>query len=253
MPDLLDFAVREHCFDSLPASDWRVYRQVLDAFRRLGISWAIGGGVAYGCYASRSRYTKDLDVYLRPRDKGQAISTIHALGFIDYYDQVPYQRHWIYRGIRDGLILDLIWRMANDRADVTDSWLHRGPEVNVYGSRVRLVPPEEMIWLKLYVLQRERADWPDIWNMLAHMGARLDWDHLISRVGDDLPLLASVVQVFAWMAPSLALEWPPTIWESLGIPVPREESKIQRAALLDTREWFHVNKAGQQPPDVKQG
>ena len=61
------------------------------------------------------------------------------------------------------------------------------------GTPVRLVPAEEIVWAKLYVLQRDRADWPDIFNLLARCGPRLDWDHLVRRMGGDLPLLAAAL------------------------------------------------------------
>jgi hypothetical protein len=105
-----------------------------------------------------------------------------------------------------------------------------------------------MLWAKLYVLQRERSDWPDVWNVLARSGPRLDWDHLVRRAGADLPLLAAAVQVFGWLAPEHAAALPSGVWARLGLSrPPREGDESCRAALLDSRAWFSGAEEGSAP------
>jgi hypothetical protein len=239
MSDAVPQAVRANCSDTMPAEDWPPYHEAIQAVQDAGVPFAVGGGLAFGCYAHRPRYTKDLDLFLRPADRERAVAAIRQVGFEDYHDREPYQRHWIYRGYRDGLILDLIWQMANERATVDDEWLARGPVIAIHGTPVRLVPVEEMVWAKLYVVQRERTDWPDVWNLLARSGPRLDWDHLVRRAGADLPLLAAALQVFAWLAPGPAGALPPDVWQRLGVAPPADDlERPRRAALLDGRDWF---------------
>ncbi len=118
------------------------------------------------------------------------IQVLTDQGFEDYHDRVAYDRAWIYRGYRDGTLVDIIWAMANQRADVDQPWLTRGPLIDVRGQPCRIIPPEEMIWAKLYVLQRDRCDLPDVLNLVYATGPSLDWDFLIQRLGDDSPLLS---------------------------------------------------------------
>jgi hypothetical protein len=239
MSDAVPPIVRDRCFDMMPADDWPPYHEAIQAVQDAGVPFAVGGGLAFGCYAHRARYTKDLDLFLRPADRERAVAAVRQVGFEDYHDREPYQRHWIYRGVRDGLLLDLIWQMANERAAVDDEWLARGPVVAIHGTPVRLVPVEEMVWAKLYVLQRERSDWPDVLNVLARSGPRLDWDHLVRRAGTDLPLLAAAVQVFGWLVPERASALPAAVWDRLGISPPsRDGDAERRATLLDSRDWF---------------
>ena len=73
---------------------------------------------------------------------------------------------------------------------------------------IRFVPPEETLWSKLYVLQRDRCDWPDILNILYSVGPDLDWDRLLARVDEDAPLLAALVEVFRWVCPDRCRELP---------------------------------------------
>jgi hypothetical protein len=231
--------IRADCFDTVPVEDWPAYHAAIQAVQEAGVPFAVGGGVAFSCYAHRSRYTKDLDLFLRPADRERAVEAVQQVGFEDYHEREPYQRHWIYRGHRDGLILDLIWQMANERASVDDAWLARGPVLAIHGTPVRLVAAEEMLWAKLYVLQRERTDWPDVWNILAHSGPVLDWEHLLQRVGADLPVLAAAVQVFGWLSPERARTLPESVWPRLGLVQPLDDPNERgRAALLDCRDWF---------------
>jgi hypothetical protein len=243
MPDALPPdrpSQRPNCFDAIPAEDWSVYLAAIRAVEDAGVPFAVGGGMAYGCYVHRPRYTKDLDLFLRPADRERAIEAVHRAGFEDYYERQPYERHWIFRGHRDGLILDLIWEMANARAEVDDAWLARGPVLAIHDTPVRLVPVEEMLWGKLYVVQRERSDWPDVWNMLACSGATLDWEHLVQRAGEDLPLLAAAVQMYGWISPAAARALPESIWSRLGLPLPGDSDAV-RAKLLDSRDWFSAS------------
>lgn len=145
MTSAVPLAVLATCAESVPAHDWPAYHEAAQAVQNAGVPFAVGGGVAYGCYAHRGRYTKDLDLFVRPADRERAVDAAQRVGFEDYYDRQPFERHWIYRGTRDGLILDLIWQMANGRAEVDDGWLARGPVTAIHGTPVRLVPVEEML------------------------------------------------------------------------------------------------------------
>ena len=131
--------------------------------------------------------------------------------------------------------------MANQRAIVDDEWLSRGPEVMIRGEKLRALPVEELVWTKLYVLQKERCDWGDVFNLLNAESPSMDWDHLLNRMGDDQALLAGALAVFGWLAPDRADEIPPSVYSRLGIRG-REGQKSTdssgRVHLLDSRPWF---------------
>jgi hypothetical protein len=138
-------------------------------------------------------------------------------------------------------VVDAIWAMANLRTLVDEDWLTLGPEVEIRGERVRPIPAEELIWSKLYVLQRDRSDWPDVFNLIDALAPRLDWDRLIARMGPDLPLLAAALSVFAWLAPARAARIPQEVWGAVGTrppePAPERQVSRARADLLDSRPW----------------
>ena len=109
-----------------------------------------------------------------PRDRARMIKVVKAAGCRDLFDQVPYDRGWIYRSTHENVIVDLIWAMANQRTMVDETWVTRGTIVQMRDMQVRLLPIEELIWAKLYVIQRERCDWPDLLNVLRALDTEAD-------------------------------------------------------------------------------
>ena len=233
--------------DLVPDEQWAVYDRVMHAANRRGIPYALGGALAMGAYTGRWRNTKDVDLYILPSDRDRMVEVFTDCGLADYHDKLPYDRRWIYRGYDEPTcsIVDAIWAMANMRTNVDEQWLSRGKQYRCGDLVFRVLPPEELIWSKLYVMQRERCDWPDVLNILYATADRLDWRHLLSRVDEDAPLLKGVLAIFSWMCPSCAEAIPDTVRFQLDI-VP-DESDIERdvdprrVGLLDTRPWFGPN------------
>jgi hypothetical protein len=223
------------------SEQWSVYRGVMTEASHRGIPFAVGGGLAATTYAGLWRNTKDIDLYILPSDRERMVQLIFDLGLQDYYDKIAYDRKWIFRSYRADTIVDLMWGMANQRAWVDEDWL-RGPEVNADGVRFRLLPPEQALWTKLYVLQRDRCDWPDAFNLLSGVGSELDWKLLFHLLGTDAPLLAALLCAYVWLSPDGARQLPNWIWTELGVNQPAQENSTaviaRRADLLDSRPWF---------------
>lgn len=228
----------------IPDDQWAIYQRVITTVRQRGLPFALGGAFAVATYTGRWRNTKDLDMYILPEHRETMIETLSELGLADYYAQEPYERHWIYRSHQGDIIVDAIWAMANERAVVDEAWLNHSPHIHVRGDRLPIIPPEEMVWAKLYVLQKERSDWPDIFNVFYSIGPLLNWEHLIGRLGSDVALLSGILAVFAWLAPDQAAALPGWVWPRLHLSSPHAYTKPDgngnpsSPALLDTRPWF---------------
>jgi hypothetical protein len=227
----------------MPAEEWRVYRPVLDSLRERGVRFSVGGGLAFSYYSTLWRNTKDLDIYIEGKDLDAVVGILTTHGFEDYFPQQEYDRAWIYRGFKDGLIFDVIWSTPNKRGDVDEAWVTAGPETTVGGVPLRVLPAEELIFAKLWVFQRHRCDWPDLLNVLWGVADwELDWDRLLGRVGEDRPLLAGLMSVFAWLCPDRAALLPGELWSALSLPAPTVNGAAcgegRRADLLESRPWF---------------
>jgi hypothetical protein len=228
--------------EQIPVDEWAVYQRAMAAARAHGVGFAFGGAFALAVYTGRLRNTKDFDFYIMPSDRPAMLQAMAAAGLTDYFERQQYDRSWIYRASQDDVIVDTIWAMANHRAEVDERWLSRGPDIMLRGERLRAIPVEELIWSKLYVLQKDRCDWGDVVNLLDAQAEVVDWEHLLDRLGQDGSLFAGALRVFGWLAPDRVDAVPAQVWDRLELRRPERMSDPElpalRARLLDSRPWF---------------
>jgi len=236
--------------EGIPDREWVLYERAIRHLRSAKIPFLLGGGFAFAAYTGRWRDTKDIDLYVEPKDREKAVRALSATGFEDYFGRLPYDRKWIYRSTRSGVIVDIIWAMANQRAQVDASWFAHPRRLSIRGDKLPILPIEQMIWCKLYILQRDRCDWTDLFNLVYAAGGTVDWEGLIERLGEDVPLLQAMLGVYCWLCPAQALELPDRLWPRLGLPSPSvsaPDRSQHRATWLDSRGWF----IGNEPPEKK--
>lgn len=229
----------------VPPEQWAVYADFISEAGRRGITLAVGGGLAVSAYSGCVRNTKDMDLYILEKDSRAVMEMSRELGF-DEYTAVPYDPTWSYRSCRSGYILDFLWRMLNGRSTVDDVWLTQGWELQVRGLSFRLLPVEELIWSKLYIVRRERSDWPDIISLLYARGGDMDWHRLLSNLGDDRLVLGGLLNLFRWLCPGRACRFPDSIWAPMGLLPPSSgepELDRHRVDLIKSEHLF----PGEQP------
>lgn len=224
----------------IPDGEWAIYERAIGALRKTRRPFLLAGAFSLAAYTGRWRNTKDIDFYVLPEDRQAHIEALTRAGFDDYYEKLPYVRHWIYRSAREDCIVDIIWAMANQRAQVDEQWFERATEVTMHGETLLVVPAEELLWCKLYVLQKDRCDWPDVFNLVHAMQGELDWDHLVKRLEEDLPLLLGMLNVQCWLCPGTDLRLPQTLRAALPHCAQLRGSAEDKCRIdwLDTRPWF---------------
>ena len=227
--------------DLIPDDQWNVYRDAINIARGTGLPFMLGGGFALAAYTGRWRNTKDIDFYILSHHREKFIDAVTRAGFSDYYEQLGYDRGWIYRSFRDGTIVDLIWAMANRRAEAAESWFQSATDLTVRGEKLKVIAPEELLWCKMYVLQRDHSDWPDILNLIHAVGPNMDWSRILRHVGGDAPVLRALLTLFGWMCPERAKELPDGLKRRLQLETLKpisEKDEDARIRLLDSRNWF---------------
>ena len=226
--------------NAISEEQWAIYRDAIRALRAAGIRFLLGGGFALATYVGRWRNTKDIDFYIMHEDRGRAVEALAKAGFEDLFPRLPYDRKWIYRSTRDGVIVDIIWAMANQRAQTDELWFEHAQAANVRGEKLYVIPMEEFLWCKLYILQRDHCDWTDVFNLLYAVGPRIDWDRLLVRLEEDRPLLKGLLTVYGWLCPRQAQRLPESLRRKLKLPRPEVLARKKRdhIRLLDTRGWF---------------
>ena len=83
--------------------------------------------------------------------------------------------HWLGKAYAGDRFIDLIFSAGNGVAAVDDLWFAHAPPGEVLGVPVRLCPPEEMIWSKAFIMERERYDGADVAHLILACGRELDW------------------------------------------------------------------------------
>jgi hypothetical protein len=226
----------------IPADQQAVLRVGTDALERAEVPFLLAGALALATYTGYWRNTKDVDVIINASDRERAVAAVRAAGFEDYHQCQAYDRSWIFRGFMHGVLFDIIWDLPNHRVVVDEKWFHRGNPLRLGARNYRVIPVEELIRVKLYVMQRERCDWVDVLNVLAATVEILDWPWLIERMGRDLPLLHSALALFNWMCPGRARELPRSVRERFALAAIEaddlEAMEVRRVRLLDSRPWF---------------
>jgi hypothetical protein len=132
-------------------------------------------------YTGMVRYTKDLDLFLPRSEEARARSLLAGDGWATHVHEPT----WLSKAFFGDTLVDLIHGSGNGLISVDESWLERGVPARVLGEPTQLVPPEEMIWSKAFVQERDRWDGADVAHLVRALGHRLDWDRLLARFGDD--------------------------------------------------------------------
>jgi hypothetical protein len=175
----------------------RVYVKALEVLGRADVDFLIGGAQALAQYTGVVRDTKDLDVFVR-RDECEA--ALAALGEAGFATERTFP-HWLAKAYSGERFIDLIFGAGNGVAVVDDLWFTHAVPASLLGVPVRLCPPEEMIWSKAFIMERERYDGADIAHLILACGARLDWRRLLGRFGRRWRVLLSHLILFGFVYP----------------------------------------------------
>ena len=222
------------------------YRATIEIFLREGLPFLVGGTHAYYRYTGIARETKDFDIFIRRSDYPRFEHAVKQAG----YDTELKFPHWLGKIYKDNAFIDLIFSGGNGEAAVDDEWFEHSVEGKIFGLPVRLAAPEEMIWSKSYVMERERYDGGDVMHLLLRTGKRLDWNRLLHRFGDHWRLLLMQIVKFGFVYPSERYRIPREVTEELLRRVTAELTErsptdkvcfgtlTSRAQyLVDIREW----------------
>ena len=188
-----------------------VYRHVLEALREGGVEFLVGGAYAFTRYTGIERSTKDFDVFVRYTDRHRALEALADAGF-DTEETFP---HWLAKAFWGDDFVDIIYSSGNGVAPVDDGWFAHAPEADVLGLRVKISPPEEMLWSKAFVMERERFDGADVIHLLRAGAATLDWDRLLHRFGSHWRVLLSNLVLFGFVYPGERARIPRRVMDTL--------------------------------------
>ena len=223
-----------------------MYRRALQALNEAAIPYVVAGAYAIYEHTGIYRQTKDLDLFVEPSHVVPAARALRGAGFVMRLEDL----HWLAKGFSGDRFVDLIYGMGNAVAFIDEGWYQHGHPGVLAAEPVRIAPPEELLWHRLFISERHRHDVSDVVHLILCVGDTLDWGRLLERVGPHWPLLLAQLQIFSYVYPGYRSNIPAWVMEQL-IERARadagrddQETDMTRGPLIskfsfaiDVREW----------------
>ena len=219
-------------------SQYAARAQALRAVREAEVPVVVAGAYAMREYAGIIRDTKDLDIFCRRQDVERVLEALAETGFrTEITDPV-----WLAKGFHPcGEFVDVIFSSGNGVADVDDDWFTYARPTEVLGVPALVAPPEEIIWSKGFVLERERYDGADVNHMLRYCADFMDWKRLYARFEPHPEVLLSHLLLFKFAYPGLRDKIPTWLFDALversRAPAEPGTEKLCRGTILSRCQY----------------
>ena len=220
----------------------RFYGRLLKILRKSGIPFLIGGGYAFHRHTGLERPARDLDVFVLPSDAERVLRTFADLGF---RTELTFP-HWLGKIYKGKIYADVIFSSGNGVATVDESWFEHAADGVVLGQEVKFSPPEEMIWSKAFVMERERFDGADVNYLFLARGRDLDWRRLRDHFREYSLVLLSHLVLFLYCFPSEVGVVPTWLWDELLGELRHERDasagaeRVCRGTLLSREQYLEA-------------
>lgn len=230
----------------IPEDEREIYKRALEALNAAGVGYVVAGAYAIYEHTGIYRKTKDLDLFFEPSAIVPAARALHGAGFVTRLED----RHWLAKATSGEFFVDLIFGMGNGVALIDEGWLtHSRPSI-LAAVPVRIAPPEELMWHRLFIGERHRHDVSDILHLILCLGDTFDWERVVDRVGPHWPLLLAQITTYAYVYPGYRSNVPAWVYEQLTdraraeLSQDSEDVDFTRGPLIsqfsftiDVREW----------------
>jgi hypothetical protein len=198
----------------IPEAERELYKRALNALNAAGVPCVVAGAYAIYEHTGIIRQTKDLDLFCTPEAVLDGMRALREAGFITRLEQT----HWIGKAIsrdnRDHFI-DIIYGMGNGLALIDEDWFRHSSPAILAATQVRVAPPEELIWHRLFINERHRHDMADIAHLILCVGHLMDWRRLVDKTGENWPLLLSQLMMFRYVYPGYRDQVPQWVLQEL--------------------------------------
>lgn len=174
-----------------------VYRRACEALLKEKVPFLVGGGFAMAKYTALGRTSKDFDIFVRPQHARWTLGTLFHAGF---KVSLPYP-HWLGKAFAGDTFIDVIYSSGNGVAIVDEEWFANAESSTVFGLPLLLCPPEEVVWSKAFICERERFDGADVLHIIRDCGVRLDWQRLMRRFDPHWRVLLAHLVMFGFAYP----------------------------------------------------
>ena len=214
------------------------YQRVLRALTRHDVPCLIGGTYALEAYTGIRRATKDLDLFILKDDWPRVTAALASDGIAT---DLTFP-HWLGKAGQGRHLVDLLFGSGNGICPVDPEWFAHARQIRMWRVPAQLCPPEEMIWSKSFVQERERFDGADVLHLLRAQAEVLDWPRLLDRFGPHWELLLSHLILFGFAFPGERDRVPSEVMRLLldRYPGPRPDAPAHlcRGTLLSREQYL---------------
>ena len=231
------------CPAHLDPVTFKFYARSMEALHAAGVPFLVGGAYAFARYTGIERHTKDFDIFVDPEHLESVFEVLGATG-CETSMTFP---HWLAKARCGDDLVDIIFSSGNGVAKVDALWFQHAVDDTVLGVPAKLMPAEEMIWSKGFIMERERFDGADVAHIIHARAECLDWRRLLMRFGGHWRVLFSHLVLFGFIYPSERGRIPAWIMQELSRRVAREtaavpvdsRARICRGPLLSRAQYLH--------------
>ena len=233
----------------IPEHERGVYQDALRTLNDAGIPFVVSGLYAIYEYTGIYRQTKDLDLFFQPEHIIPAARALKEAGFRTELEQ----DHWLAKAFKGDILVDMIFGMGNGLAFIDEPWYRHSRAGILAATPVRVAPPEELLWHRLFVSERHRYDMADIVHLILTRGDELNWERIIARTGEHWRLLIAQIHLFDYCYPGRRGRIPEWVREELferayeGLKQEAEPDVCQGTMIsrfsfaIDVNEWGFQN------------
>jgi hypothetical protein len=176
------------------------YCNVLHTLNEKELPFLVGGACMLEQLTGIVRPTKDFDLHVRQEDLRQIFATLDAAG---YHTEMTFS-HWLGKVFQGTYSIDVIFSSGNGVCKVDDEWFAHAVSGEVLGVPVKFCAPEEAIWSKAFIMERERFDGADVAHLLFARAETMDWRRLLQRFGPFWQILLNHLVLFSFIYPAKA-------------------------------------------------
>ena len=174
------------------------YCEVLQLMAKSDIPFLVSGTYALASYTGIDRPTKDVDVFTKAGDALKMLNHFKEHGHeVEMVDE-----RWLARVTRGELFVDIIFNMPTVTTPITDEWFTHAPKAELFGVSVRLVPPTQFIWSKIFVQDHHRYDGADVAHIILKCHDQIDWRQLLGHMELYWEVLLMALLNFRFIYPS---------------------------------------------------
>lgn len=223
------------------------YKEALNLLQESGAGFMLGGAFATFQYTGIYRNTKDLDVFCKSTEYPKILKYFGSKGYRTELTDI----RWLAKVYKGEYFLDIIFNTVNNICRVDDDWYEHATTAEFLGANIKVLSPDDLIFCKIYVQNRERYDGADINHILLKQGKNLNWKRLSQRMEQHWHLLLAQLLSFQFVYPAEYQDIiPKWLFDELisraneQYDLPRPAEKVccgptidQTQYAIDVKEW----------------